>query len=58
MSRHSFLPKDDDLNYVVVVGWDAGLQSFFLQYGYPGSGLPLILATGQRVAEHPSPDMG
>lgn len=57
MSRHSFPSKDDDSSDVVVVGWDAVLQSFFLQYGDPGSDLPLILATGQRVAEHPSPDI-
>ncbi|CAN5493732.1 hypothetical protein BH10PSE12_BH10PSE12_07540 [soil metagenome] len=57
MSRHNFFPKNDDSSYVVVVGWDEGLQSFFLQYGDPGSELPLILATGQRVAEHPNPAM-
>lgn len=57
MSRHSFFPKDGDSSYAVVVGWDADLRSFFLQYGDQGSELPLILATGQRVAEHLDPDM-
>lgn len=57
MSRHSFFPKREHSYYVVVVGWDRMLQSFFFQYGDPGSDLPLILATGQRPAEHTQPDV-
>lgn len=53
MSRHILFPKDEHSHYTVVVGWDRGLQTFFLQYGDVLSDLPLDFATGQRPFEHP-----
>ena len=54
MSRHYLSSKED--GQTLVVGWDPGFGSFFLQYGDPSSDLPLDLSTGQHLGEHPTPD--